>query len=155
MRELLYILGAAILVGIPLGVVVCTFIQNDLAPQTVVQGEVVAIPPSALEDIREVSVSAGEEVSFPFTVRGEARGFWFFEGSAPLYVVDERDVVVGSGFIEAEGDWMTERFVPFSGTVSLRGEVKRGSDLAVVLERHNASGLPQHDASVRIPVSYK
>ncbi|MBU3668708.1 MAG: hypothetical protein FGM57_01930 [Candidatus Taylorbacteria bacterium] len=58
-------------------------------------------------------------VANTFTVQGMARGFWFFEASFPVSVIDATGAVVGQGVAKAEGDWMTENFVPFTVEISL------------------------------------
>jgi hypothetical protein len=52
-------------------------------------------------------------VSSPLNISGEARGNWFFEASFPVVLVDWDGVVVAEGVAEAQGEWMTESFVPF------------------------------------------
>ena len=71
--------------------------------------------------IQVTSPVAGVEVKNPISVSGKARGPWYFEGSFPLVVTDWDGIIIGQGFATAEGDWMTEDFVPFSGTVNFEG----------------------------------
>ncbi len=54
-------------------------------------------------------------------------------------------------FVQAQGEWMTEEFVPFSSPITIPGEYRGPARL--ILHRDNASGLPEHDKSVSIPIT--
>ncbi len=86
-----------------------------------------------------------------FTVMGKARGNWFFEASFPVEVRDTKGELLASTHAEAKGDWMTEEFVPFTAEVSIP-EAFIGSAV-LILRRDNASGLPEHAASISIPLT--
>jgi len=53
---------------------------------------------------------------------------------------------------QAQGEWMTESYVPFG--VVLTFEPPTGTTGRLILEKSNASGLPQHADSVVIPVRF-
>lgn len=92
------------------------------------------------------------EITFPLEITGEARGYWFFEATFPIEVLDADGTVLAESFATADGDWMTEEFVPFSATMNAEAPVgKRGS---IRLNRANASGLPENDAFTDIPVHF-
>lgn len=57
-------------------------------------------------------------VTSPVILSGEARGSLFLEAVLAVDVVDEEGNVVGKGAIRAEGDWMTDDFVPFQGKIA-------------------------------------
>jgi hypothetical protein len=80
----------------------------------------------------------------PLSVSGDARGYWFFEATAPVSVLDSTGLVIGQGYITAVGDWMTEDFVPFSGTVSFDIQPTPGEAGQIVFERANPSGMPEN-----------
>ncbi|GAB2779202.1 hypothetical protein GCM10010465_27380 [Actinomadura fibrosa] len=92
------------------------------------------------------------EVSSPLVVEGKARGYWFFEGDAPIKLVDKDQKVLATGYIEAQGEWMTEDFVPFRGEIRFTAPDDESGYL--VLERANASGKPEHDRVYRLPVLF-
>jgi len=102
----------------------------------------------------------GEEITSPLTVRGEARGTWYFEASFPITVVDWDGRVIGQGYAQAEGEWMTEEFVPFEGAVEFthpftkdaQDFMRRGT---VIFQKDNPSGLPEHDDAFEVPVRFK
>lgn len=53
----------------------------------------------------------------------------------------------------ARGEWMTENFVPFTATLAFPApETATGT---VVLKEENPSGRPEHDAELRIPISFQ
>ncbi len=91
-------------------------------------------------------------VKSPLVVSGEARGLWFFEGSAPVRIVLADGSIIGSSNLTA-GEWMTEEFVPYSGTVEfvVPLDADRGF---VVINRANPSGLPENDQRLSIPVRF-
>ena len=103
--------------------------------------------------IRIENPRPGEVVGETITVTGEAVGFWFFEADFPIVLEDEEGNVLGESYATAEGEWMTESFVPFTGTLEADlGNVKKGN---LKLKRSNASGLPEHDDELRVPVRFE
>ncbi len=110
------------------------------------------------ELITVTSPDWGATVESPLSVTGEARGYWFFEATAPVSVVDWDGLIIGEGYIEATAPWMTEDFVPFSGTILFDTALIRNgysNNGTLILQRHNASGLPQHDDAFEIPIIFK
>ncbi len=95
---------------------------------------------------------SGAIVSGKVTVLGMARGQWFFEGSFPVSIVDANGKVLGSGIASAEGEWMTEEFVPYVAKIEMKekAETKQG---AIILSRDNPSGGPE--SFLTIPVTFK
>ncbi len=92
------------------------------------------------------------EVQSPLTIRGKARGFWYFEAEAPFKLVDKDYKTLAVGSVTAEGDWMTEDFVPFEAEISFEAPSDERGYL--VFSRSNASGKPEHDRVYRIPVLF-
>ncbi|MEK7507521.1 MAG: Gmad2 immunoglobulin-like domain-containing protein [Patescibacteria group bacterium] len=102
--------------------------------------------------IRVFSLKAGDAVTSPLRVEGEARGNWFFEASFPIRVLDGDGGVIGLGIAEAKEEWMTEDFVPFEAVIEFFSP--RFSTGTLVLEKDNPSGLPEHADELRIPVIF-
>lgn len=99
------------------------------------------------------SPKAGETVGTTFTVVGKARGYWYFEASFPLRVFGSSGVLLSEMPVQADGEWMTEEFVPFSETVTVPPGTK--GEALLILYNDNPSGLPENDATVSIPLVIK
>lgn len=104
-------------------------------------------------NLKNISVKQNQEIESPLTVEGEAKGTWFFEASFPIKITDEQGNVLGSSYVQAQSDWMTEDFVPFKGQVQFSSKTAQKGFL--VLSKDNPSGLPEYDDQVRIPVMLK
>jgi hypothetical protein len=112
----------------------------------------VPAPVDRTDLIKVESLRHGSTVQSPLTVTGQARGNWFFEASFPIRVLDKDGKVIGQGHAEAQGEWMTENFVPWKATVSFIAPAS--GDGVVVFMKDNPSGLPEHDAQVRVPILF-
>jgi hypothetical protein len=106
---------------------------------------------SAVSDVIVTSPAAGATVTSPLMVIGEARGTWFFEASFPIRVMDDQGNQVGIGIAQAEGEWMTTDFVPFSAVAEFSTTASHGS---LVFEKDNPSGDPENAAQVTVPVQF-
>lgn len=113
-----------------------------------------------LEKIDLISLDTprpNQSVESPLTIEGQARGFWFFEGDFPVIITDWDGRIIGEGFATAEGDWMTEEFVPFSAVLEF--ETPRFSDFndkgTLILRKDNPSGLPENDDALEVPIILK
>lgn len=96
------------------------------------------------------SPKPGEAVGTSFSVIGKARGGWYFEASFPLQVLSAQGSLLKEMPVQADGEWMTNEFVPFSETVTLPPGTKGAATL--ILKNDNPSGLPENDASISIPI---
>lgn len=105
---------------------------------------------SANPDITISEPDPNTPVSSPLTVTGEARGTWYFEASFPVKLLDANNNIIAQGPAQAQGDWMTTDFVPFSITLTFPPQTPQQGTL--VLSKDNPSGEPQNDASISIPV---
>lgn len=92
------------------------------------------------------------EVSSPLTIAGEARGTWYFEATFPVKLYDGNNQLLAEGYATAQGDWMTEDFVPFTASLTFANSTTPTGTL--VLEKSNASGLPENDDSLSFPVHF-
>ncbi len=105
--------------------------------------------------IRVTAPTPQSAISSPATITGMARGTWFFEASFPISIVNWDGLIIGEGVATAQGDWMTEDFVPFTAsityTIDPQTPYNRG---AVILKKDNPSDLPEHDAAIEIPVTF-
>lgn len=110
-------------------------------------------PPTVEQLKARVAVDApesGANVPQSFSVTGTAPGPWFFEASFPIEVRDANGTVLTTGIATALSDWMTIDDVAFKADITVTGY---SGPATLVLKRDNASGLPEHDASVSIPIT--
>lgn len=92
------------------------------------------------------------KVHSPLVVTGKARGTWYFEASFPVRLLDGNGNELATVPAEAQGDWMTEDFVPFIATLTFsQPSTPTGS---LILEKDNPSGDPAHAAQIVIPVQF-
>jgi len=80
--------------------------------------------------IRIESPRPGQEIASPLTITGEARGTWYFEGDFPVVLTDWDGRIIAQHYATAQGEWMTEDFVPFSSELSFElRQVQRSFDV--------------------------
>lgn len=92
-------------------------------------------------------------IQSPLKIEGRARGYWFFEASFPVKLVDGNGQQIGSTAIaQAQSEWMTEDFVPFRVLIEFQSPRTKWGTL--ILEKDNPSGLPQNADELRIPVRF-
>ncbi len=102
--------------------------------------------------IKVESLKANQKITSPLTITGEARGTWYFEASFPVRIEDANGKVLVQAPAQAQGEWTTENYVPFSVTLSF---VKPQSGNGfIVFERDNPSGLPENANELRVPVQF-
>ena len=87
------------------------------------------------------------------TVTGKARGFWYFEASFPLEVLDVQGQPLGQSHAEAQSNWMTTEFVDFKGVINFREP--QGTEGKIVFHKDNPSGLPENDQKYEMPVRFQ
>ena len=106
--------------------------------------------------IRLASPLPNATVSSPLTITGEARGYWYFEASFPVVLVDWDGRIIAQGIATAKDEWMTEEFVPFEATLTFTADPNVYSNRgALILQKDNPSGLPEYDDALEIPVVIK
>ncbi|MDZ4284619.1 MAG: Gmad2 immunoglobulin-like domain-containing protein [Patescibacteria group bacterium] len=105
--------------------------------------------------IRVTSPEPGAVITSPLTIRGEARGNWYFEATFPVVLVDWDGRIIAEHYAEAKSDWMTTDFVPFEAMLEFVVPDTSVSDRgALILRNANPSGLPDYDAAIEIPVRF-
>lgn len=97
-----------------------------------------------------------QEVTSPLVIKGQARGNWFFEASFPVFLTDWDGKIIAEGIAQAEGDWMTTNFVPYTATLNYIFDPQSYSNRGtLILKKDNPSGLPENDDALEIPVLLK
>lgn len=109
--------------------------------------------------IRVTIPKPNDLIGSPLTITGEARGTWYFEGSFPIILTNWDGLIIAEGHATAQGEWMTEEFVPFVATLSFKKPYQTGDpDFmqrgSLILKKDNPSGLPEHDDALEFPVRY-
>jgi hypothetical protein len=92
-------------------------------------------------------------VTSPLTITGKARGNWYFEASAPVELRDANGDTIAQGHLTAQGDWMTQDFVPFTATLTFTQQPS-GSTGILVLKNDNPSGDLARQKELDIPVRF-
>ncbi len=107
-----------------------------------------------------VSIKSGQIITSPLQIDGKVRGFWFFEASFPIKLVDENNNILATGIAQASEDpatgevnWMTDDFVDFKAEIKFVS--KNGGKGFLIFNRDNPSGLPENDEEFRLPVTIK
>lgn len=95
---------------------------------------------------------SGATLNSPTSINGKARGQWFFEASFPIELQDLQGNVLETVVAQAEGEWMTTDFVPFTASL-LFTKPSSPMQALLVFKKDNPSGLPEHDDSIKIPVT--
>lgn len=130
-------------------------VQNYSNPD--VEGEISYMPESARNLVVISSPRPGQAITSPLTVKGKARGPWYFEATFPIMLVDWDGKIIAEGYATAKDEWMTEEFVPFEGTLNFT-DPSWGDDFskrgALILQKSNPSGLPEHAGAVEMPIRF-
>jgi len=106
-----------------------------------------------VELIKVGNPQPNETVQSPYVIKGQARGYWFFEASFPIILLDENGNIITQTIAQAKENWMTENFVPFEALLTF--SVPKDQTGTLVFKKDNPSGLPENDAKIRIPIFLK
>ena len=109
--------------------------------------------PEPTSDIEINSPVPGATISSPLVLTGSARGTWYFEASFPVKLYNSQGVLIAQTPAQAQGEWMTTNFVPFSATLVFNNPGTPTGML--VFEKDNPSGLPEHAASVSFEIKFQ
>jgi len=98
-------------------------------------------------------------VQSPLVITGEARGYWFFEASFPIVITNWDGLIIGEGYATADGEWMTEEFVPFTASINFTNPYNEGDpDFMkkgiIILQKDNPSGLPENDDALEFWIRF-
>jgi len=95
-----------------------------------------------------------QEIESPLIIKGEARGYWFFEGDFPVVLTDWDGLIIAQAIAQAKGEWMTEDFVQFEAQLEFE-KPQYNNKGTLILRKDNPSGLPENDDALEIPVIFK
>ena len=114
-------------------------------------------------DIIKLETPLPEEViTSPLSIKGEARGVWFFEGDFPVVLTNWDGLIIAEGFATAQGDpsheggasWMTEDFVSFEAELEFEVDTQVSNKGSLIFKRDNPSGLSENDDALEIPILF-
>lgn len=105
--------------------------------------------------IRITSPRPNDTIESPLSITGLARGNWFFEASFPVVLTDWDGKIIAESFATAQDEWMTTEFVPFTATLQFTKPLGNNKNGTLILRKDNASGLPEHDDALEIPIVFK
>ncbi|MFZ2072793.1 MAG: Gmad2 immunoglobulin-like domain-containing protein, partial [Minisyncoccia bacterium] len=101
-------------------------------------------------DLVSFSIAPGASVSGVMSASGSVRGAYFFEGNIVVRILGVNKAVLRTTYGTATSAWMTTDPVTFNTTLDFTG-LTTGPGY-VELHNDNASGLPENDKSILIPV---
>lgn len=94
-----------------------------------------------------------EKIKSPLKIKGQAKGFWFFEAEFLAELYDTDNNFLGRTILTAKDDWMTENFVPFEGNLEFERPTTDYGFLRFLSA--NPTGLPEHQRIFEIPVQFE
>ena len=150
-KKIPFLLGVIIIVFLSALTGFTIWLKSKLIPNFSVEIQKNEIGKSDL--IKVNNIRPNQIIQSPIIIKGEARGFWFFEASFPIKLLDGEGNLISQSIAQAQSDWMTEDFVPFQAEINFNvPETEKG---ILVLEKDNPSDLAQNADELRIPVRFK
>ncbi len=107
----------------------------------------------SIEPLKFINISQDQKISSPLTIKGQAPGNWFFEGSFPIKITDSTGNTLGSGTAKSIGDWMTSSLVDFTAIITF--EETHDTQGFIIFSKDNPSGLPENDQSIKLPIKFE
>lgn len=95
---------------------------------------------------------ANTKVGSPLTIKGMAKGNWFFEGKLVIKLYDGNRKLIGQGAGTSSSDWMTTNLIPFSA--ELQFTVPTTPKGTLIIEKDNPSGEVENAGQVAIPLQF-
>jgi hypothetical protein len=115
-------------------------------PEDVIQREILGNK----DDLISFSILPNGKVYGVMTFQGSIKDAYFFEANILINILDADKNVLKASNATAMTDWMTSEPVSFEGDIDFTGLPK---GLAYIeIHNDNASGLPENDKSILIPV---
>lgn len=102
--------------------------------------------------IEITSLKSGDTINSPLIIKGRAKGIWYFEGSFPVKILDGNRKVIAWSYASAEGEWMTEDWVPFRSEIRFVSPNASGG--FVLFAQDDPSGMAKSVYAVSIPVKF-
>jgi hypothetical protein len=104
-------------------------------------------------DLVSFSIKPNDGLNYPVEATGIVKGGYFFEGNILINILDKDKNLLRAGHGTAITDWMTDGPVSFKTTINVTELPNAYGGLAYIeIHNDNASGLPENDKSILIPV---
>ena|SRR5690606_13896942 len=103
--------------------------------------------------LKVTNPAEGQLITSPLEITGDARGYWFFEATSSVELLDGNMDQIAKKYITATGEWMSEDWVPFSGTITFEDPSTDNGYL--IMHRANPSGLEEHAMSYTVQVKFR
>ena len=102
------------------------------------------------DDLISFSIWPNTKVHGILSYRGVIKGGYFFEANILINILDSNKKIIKQSNAVAKDDWMTSGPVNFEGNIDFVGLLKGPAYFEI--HNDNASGLPQNDKSILIPI---
>jgi hypothetical protein len=96
-----------------------------------------------------------QEIKSPLVVEGMAVGNWFFEGDFPVILTNWDGLIIAEGIATAQGDWMTEEFVPFKAELEFEVDTSVSNRGSLILHKDNPSDIREYDDAFELPILFE
>ncbi|MBD3270134.1 hypothetical protein GF376_01260 [Candidatus Peregrinibacteria bacterium] len=94
----------------------------------------------------------GETVSSPLRITGSAESIWFFEASFPVTLKNSQNQIITQSVAQAKENWMQEGMIEFEATLDFDTSEIENSEVILLLENANPSGLPENAKSIEYKI---
>jgi hypothetical protein len=101
-------------------------------------------------DLVSFSIMPGSSVSGTMEAEGAVQGGYFFEGNLILRILSANKTILRTSYGTATTDWMTEGPVSFHATLNFTGLPP--GPAYIQIHNDNASGLPENDKFILVPI---
>ncbi len=145
------IFAKALLLGTTMSLAACAPMPGNGGASSSSSSAASSQPYADMIQVSSPVPNAQVSTSQPLVVTGRATGPWYFEAGFPVKLLDSSGNVLAEAPAQAQGDWMTADFVPFSVTLNFTTTDTNGT---LVLRNDNPSGEPANDKSISIPVTF-
>lgn len=112
-----------------------------------------ALCPGEQEGILVSTPKINEQIQSPLKIQGQAKGFWYFEAQFKAELYDSQNNLLGQAILNAQTDWTSENFVPFSGELIFQQPTTPNGILRFLSD--NPSGLSQNQKIFELSVQFK
>ncbi len=102
------------------------------------------------DDLVSFSISPNSKVINILSFRGIVKGGYFFEGNILINVLDSNNKKIIQSNAIATTEWMTSDPVEFEGYLDFSNAPK--GKAYIEIHNDNASGLPENDKSILVPI---